>query len=75
MQTPVPVALRVAVVGGGCSGFQYHMAFENATSEADEVVDFITGMEGGRRPDELRRVPRRRGNRLHRDAGRRRVQV
>src|SRR5277367_5999511 len=40
MQTPVPVALRVAVVGGGCSGFQYHMAFENATSEADEVVDF-----------------------------------
>ena len=40
MQNPVPVALRVAVVGGGCSGFQYHMAFENQTSEADEVVDF-----------------------------------
>jgi hypothetical protein len=33
MQTPVPVALRVAVVGGGCSGFQYHMAFENQTSK------------------------------------------
>jgi iron-sulfur cluster assembly accessory protein len=40
MQNPVPVALRVAVVGGGCSGFQYHMAFENATNETDEVVDF-----------------------------------
>jgi iron-sulfur cluster assembly accessory protein len=40
MQTPVPTALRVAVVGGGCSGFQYHMAFENATSEADDVADF-----------------------------------
>jgi len=35
MQTPQPVALRVAVVGGGCSGFQYHMAFENATNETD----------------------------------------
>ena len=30
MQSPAPVALRVAVVGGGCSGFQSHMAFENA---------------------------------------------
>ncbi len=40
MQNPVPVALRVAVVGGGCSGFQYHMAFENQTNESDEVVDF-----------------------------------
>ena len=40
MQSPVPVALRVAVVGGGCSGFQYHMAFENQTNETDEVLDF-----------------------------------
>ncbi|HWN74279.1 MAG TPA: iron-sulfur cluster insertion protein ErpA [Candidatus Udaeobacter sp.] len=40
MQTPVPVALRVAVVGGGCSGFQYHMAFESQTNDSDEVVDF-----------------------------------
>src|SRR5262252_6161767 len=40
MQTPVPSALRVAVVGGGCSGFQYHMAFENQTNETDEVIDF-----------------------------------
>jgi iron-sulfur cluster assembly accessory protein len=40
MQNPVPVALRVAVVGGGCSGFQYHMAFENQTNESDDVADF-----------------------------------
>src|SRR2546421_252726 len=40
MQSPVPTALRVAVVGGGCSGFQYHMAFENQTNESDEVLDF-----------------------------------
>src|ERR1700724_1130791 len=40
MQTPVPVALRVAVVGGGCSGFQYHMAFENQTTDADQIFKF-----------------------------------
>jgi len=39
-QNPAPSALRVAVVGGGCSGFQYHMAFENQTSETDDVYDF-----------------------------------
>lgn len=40
MQNPVPSALRVAVVGGGCSGFQYHMAFENQTNETDNVFEF-----------------------------------
>ena len=40
MQNPVPTALRVAVVGGGCSGFQYHMAFENQTKETDDVLEF-----------------------------------
>jgi len=52
MQNPVPVALRVAVVGGGCSGFQYHMAFENQTNETDEVADF-GGLKVAVMPDSL----------------------
>ena len=39
-QNPAPTALRVAVVGGGCSGFQYHMAFENQSNDSDNVYDF-----------------------------------
>jgi iron-sulfur cluster assembly accessory protein len=39
-QNPTPVALRVAVVGGGCSGFSYHMAFENQENPTDNVYDF-----------------------------------
>jgi iron-sulfur cluster assembly accessory protein len=40
-QNPAPTGLRVAVVGGGCSGFSYHMAFENQLNEnADNVYEF-----------------------------------
>ena len=40
-QTPAPAGLRVAVVGGGCSGFSYHMAFENQVNEnSDNVYEF-----------------------------------
>ena len=39
-QNPSPVALRVAVVGGGCSGFSYHMAFESQENPTDNVYDF-----------------------------------
>ncbi len=40
-QTPNPAGLRVAVVGGGCSGFSYHMAFENQINEnSDNVYEF-----------------------------------
>ena len=31
--------LRVQVVGGGCSGFQYHMGFEKQANTGDEVID------------------------------------
>ncbi|MFQ5588339.1 MAG: iron-sulfur cluster insertion protein ErpA [Nitrospiria bacterium] len=31
--------LRVYVEGGGCSGFQYGMAFEQASTEEDDVVE------------------------------------
>ena len=38
MQTPVPVALRVAVVGGGCSGLQYAMDLVDGPKERDILV-------------------------------------
>ena len=31
--------LRVAVQGGGCSGFQYGLTFENAQRDNDHVLD------------------------------------
>jgi iron-sulfur cluster assembly accessory protein len=33
------IGLRVQVVGGGCSGFQYHMGFEKQANNGDEVFD------------------------------------
>jgi iron-sulfur cluster assembly accessory protein len=39
-QDPVPAGLRIGVVGGGCSGFQYSMSFENASGMMDKVVRF-----------------------------------
>ena len=39
-QNPVPTVLRVAVVGGGCSGFSYHMAFDNQENSSDNVYEF-----------------------------------
>ncbi len=32
-------ALRVFVVGGGCSGYQYGMALATETEEGDEVIE------------------------------------
>ena len=32
-----PKLLRVAVLGGGCSGFQYEFALEDAPGEGDHV--------------------------------------
>jgi iron-sulfur cluster assembly accessory protein len=39
-QEPVPAGLRIAVVGGGCSGFSYSMAFENSPSMLDKTYDY-----------------------------------
>jgi iron-sulfur cluster assembly accessory protein len=37
---PAETVLRVGVAGGGCSGFQYSLGFDNATDEVkDEVID------------------------------------
>ena len=38
-QNPVPAGLRVGVVGGGCSGFQYSMSFDNGAGMMDKVLD------------------------------------
>lgn len=39
-QDPVPAGLRIGVVGGGCSGFQYSMSFENQSGMMDKVIKF-----------------------------------
>lgn len=36
-QEPQPKGLRLSVVGGGCSGFQYAMAFETKQLPLDKV--------------------------------------
>jgi len=44
--------LRVAVQGGGCSGFQYRLTFEDTQNENDQVVEvdgirvFVDAMSG-----------------------------
>jgi len=43
-QNPVPAGLRVGVVGGGCSGFSYSMAFENAAGMMDKSFE-IDGLK------------------------------
>jgi iron-sulfur cluster assembly accessory protein len=34
-----PKALRVAVLGGGCSGFSYEFQLEDAPAEGDTVIE------------------------------------
>ena len=39
-QEPAPAGLRISVVGGGCSGFSYSMAFENEQQMLDKAYEF-----------------------------------
>lgn len=39
-QEPAPAGLRIAVVGGGCSGFSYSMAFENQPNMLDKTYTY-----------------------------------
>ena len=39
-QDPKPSGLRISVVGGGCSGFSYSMAFENTPNLLDKTYSF-----------------------------------
>ena len=38
-QAPRPAGLRIAVVGGGCSGFSYKLSFEDGAQGDDHVVE------------------------------------
>ncbi len=38
-QGGTPKALRVAVLGGGCSGFQYEFQLEDEAAEGDLVIE------------------------------------
>ncbi|MDZ4800240.1 MAG: iron-sulfur cluster assembly accessory protein [Bryobacteraceae bacterium] len=40
VQEPKPAGLRISVVGGGCSGFSYSMAFENSPGMLDKSYNF-----------------------------------
>ncbi len=39
-QDPKPTGLRISVVGGGCSGFSYSMAFETAPQMLDKTYEY-----------------------------------
>lgn len=39
-QEPKPAGLRIAVVGGGCSGFSYSMQFENTPNMLDKTYNY-----------------------------------
>jgi iron-sulfur cluster assembly accessory protein len=39
-QEPQPAGLRIAVVGGGCSGFSYSMAFESQANMLDKTYNY-----------------------------------
>jgi iron-sulfur cluster assembly accessory protein len=36
---PAPSMLRIAVTGGGCSGFQYNFAIDDARTDDDLVIE------------------------------------
>jgi len=41
---PAEAVLRVGVVGGGCSGFEYRMNFDTAVSEEEDLVSECHGV-------------------------------
>ena len=50
MQDPKPAGLRISVVGGGCSGFSYSMAFENSPGMLDKSYASRASRSSSTRP-------------------------
>ena len=55
--------MRVAIQGGGCSGFQYGLGFDSGPADGDLELS-LEGVRRGRRPLQ-RAVPPGRDRRLH----------
>jgi iron-sulfur cluster assembly accessory protein len=39
-QEPAPAGLRIAAVGGGCSGFSYQLDFDDHAQEGDVILSY-----------------------------------
>lgn len=44
---PIPQAVRISVIGGGCSGFQYDMKWEDQVGALDKTYQFNASKESG----------------------------
>jgi iron-sulfur cluster assembly protein len=43
-QLPAAVALRIGVTGGGCSGFEYKLDFDEQVSEETDLLTEVDGI-------------------------------
>lgn len=43
---PVPQGVRISIIGGGCSGFSYSIAFEEKIGPLDKIYEFDASREG-----------------------------
>lgn len=43
---PTPQGVRISVIGGGCSGFQYHIEWAQQIGPLDKTYKFDTSREG-----------------------------
>lgn len=56
---PETAALRVAVAAGGCSGYEYHLEFDESPDEQQDLVQEIHGVRVAVDPKSTRSSPAR----------------